>query len=169
VDRVPRPRLCVGVRIRLTFEDTPTQSRGRGTHPFDVDGLAGWDKAPISENTVAAGPPSSSVAKKRRWVGVRKASLVPPYAVFLQGPPGSPRAVQANVGRAASLPDLGPQAKARRGEEGSSRRSAQKPRRQHGGLLHPRRYLRLIERIVFMDVEVAHFLLLGLAGRERAQ
>ena len=28
---VPRPRLCVGVRIRLTFEDTPTQSRGRGT------------------------------------------------------------------------------------------------------------------------------------------
>ena len=30
--RVPRPRLCVGVRIRLTFEDTPTPSRGRGTH-----------------------------------------------------------------------------------------------------------------------------------------
>ena len=24
-------RLCVGVQIRLTFEDTPTQSRGRGT------------------------------------------------------------------------------------------------------------------------------------------
>jgi len=30
--RVPRPRLCVGVRIGLTFEDTPTPSRGRGTH-----------------------------------------------------------------------------------------------------------------------------------------
>jgi hypothetical protein len=29
--RVPRPRLCVGVRMRLTLADTPTQSRGRGT------------------------------------------------------------------------------------------------------------------------------------------
>ena len=31
LSRVPRPRLCVGVRTRLTFEDTPTPSRERGT------------------------------------------------------------------------------------------------------------------------------------------
>jgi hypothetical protein len=40
------------------------------------------------------------------------------------------------------------------------------PAGQRGGLLHPRRHLRLVELVVFMDVEVAHFLVLGLAGRD---
>src|SRR5271166_2453674 len=43
------------------------------------------------------------------------------------------------------------------------------PAGQRGGLLHPRRHLRLVELVVFMDVEVAHFLVLGLAGGDRTQ
>ena len=41
--------------------------------------------------------------------------------------------------------------------------------RQPAGLLHPGGELRFIKLVVFVDVEVAHFLLLGLAGREGAQ
>ena len=36
---------------------------------------------------------------------------------------------------------------------------------QLAGLLHPNGELSFVERIVLVDVEVAHFLLLGLAGR----
>ena len=38
---------------------------------------------------------------------------------------------------------------------------------QLAGLLHPIGELGFIERVVFVDVEVAHFLLLGFAGGER--
>src|ERR1700694_2466078 len=43
------------------------------------------------------------------------------------------------------------------------------PAGQRGGLLHPRRHLRLVELVVLMDVEVAHFLVLGLAGGDRTE
>jgi len=49
---VPRPRLCVGVRIRLTFEDTPTQSRGRGTQKR-VNGVE-WHPAAAGLGSVMA-------------------------------------------------------------------------------------------------------------------
>ena len=41
--------------------------------------------------------------------------------------------------------------------------------RQLAGLLHPRGELSFVEPVVLTDVEVAHFLVLGLAGRERTQ
>src|SRR6476646_8027400 len=41
--------------------------------------------------------------------------------------------------------------------------------RQFARLLHPIRELRLVKHFVLSDVEVAHFLLLGLAGRKRPQ
>src|SRR5436305_1062258 len=40
---------------------------------------------------------------------------------------------------------------------------------QLAGLLHPGGDLRFVERVVLMDVEVAHFLLLGIARGERTQ
>src|SRR3546814_1757969 len=40
---------------------------------------------------------------------------------------------------------------------------------QLAGLLHPSGDLRLVELVVLVDVEVAHFLVLGLAGGHRAQ
>ena len=40
---------------------------------------------------------------------------------------------------------------------------------QLAGLLHPGGELRFVELIVLVDVEVAHFLVLGLAGRHRTQ
>src|SRR5207237_9613460 len=40
---------------------------------------------------------------------------------------------------------------------------------QLAGLLHPSGELSVIELVVLVDVEVAHFLLLGLAGRDRTQ
>src|SRR5262249_53838242 len=40
---------------------------------------------------------------------------------------------------------------------------------QLAGLLHPIGELSFVEAVVLVDVEVAHFLLLGLAGRDRAQ
>src|ERR1700730_2026972 len=43
------------------------------------------------------------------------------------------------------------------------------PAGQRGGLLYPRRHLRLVELVVLMDVEVARFLVLGLAGGDRTQ
>src|SRR5262249_3777454 len=52
---------------------------------------------------------------------------------------------------------------------------APRPDRSHSfagqlaGLLHPIGELRLVELVVLVDVEVAHFLLLGLAGRARTQ
>src|SRR5262245_47316635 len=41
--------------------------------------------------------------------------------------------------------------------------------RQLAGLLHPIGELRFVELVVLVDVEVAYFLLLGLAGGERPQ
>src|SRR5438093_2488256 len=41
--------------------------------------------------------------------------------------------------------------------------------RQLAGLFHPSRHLHLVEMVVLVDVEVAHFLLLGLAGGEWSQ
>src|SRR3954470_24023502 len=41
--------------------------------------------------------------------------------------------------------------------------------RQSARLLHPSGQLRLVDRFAFVNVEIAHALLLGLAGRERAQ
>src|SRR5438105_14962293 len=40
---------------------------------------------------------------------------------------------------------------------------------QLAGLLHPSGELSFVEGVVLVDVEVAHFLLLGLAGRDRTQ
>src|SRR5262249_12272550 len=41
--------------------------------------------------------------------------------------------------------------------------------RQFAGLCHPGRELRFVERVVLADVEIAHVLVPGLAGRQRAQ
>ena len=43
------------------------------------------------------------------------------------------------------------------------------PAGQGGRLPDPRRHLRLVELVVLADVEVAHFLVLGLAGRDGTQ
>src|SRR6059036_3582404 len=43
------------------------------------------------------------------------------------------------------------------------------PAGQRGGLLHPHHHELLVELVVFVDVEVAHVLVLGLAGRKRTQ
>src|SRR5215471_11362158 len=43
------------------------------------------------------------------------------------------------------------------------------PAGQSGGLLHPRRHLHLVEWVVFVDVEVARVLALGLSRGERTQ
>src|SRR5438874_12281195 len=40
---------------------------------------------------------------------------------------------------------------------------------QLAGLLHPSGELSFVERVVLMDVEVAHFLLFGIAGGARTQ
>src|SRR5207247_11168465 len=40
---------------------------------------------------------------------------------------------------------------------------------QLAGLLHPSGELSFVDLVVLVDVEVAHFLLLGLAGRDRTQ
>src|SRR5262245_43723196 len=40
---------------------------------------------------------------------------------------------------------------------------------QRGGLLHPVRHLRLVELIVFVDIAVAHVLVLAGTGRGRSQ
>src|SRR5919106_4888021 len=44
-------------------------------------------------------------------------------------------------------------------------RSRAAPAGQSAGLLHPGRKPRLVDRIVLVDVEVAHVLVLGFAGR----
>jgi hypothetical protein len=43
------------------------------------------------------------------------------------------------------------------------------PAGQGGCLPDPRPHLRLVELVVLVDVDVAHVLVLGLAGRERSQ
>src|SRR5947207_12874123 len=43
------------------------------------------------------------------------------------------------------------------------------PAGRRGGLLHPRRHLRLVELVVFMDVDIARVLALAGAGRDRSQ
>src|SRR3954468_11316405 len=47
--------------------------------------------------------------------------------------------------------------------------SALAPAGQRAGLLHPVRELSLVELLVLVDVEIAHVVVLGLAGRERTQ
>src|SRR5262245_50244294 len=49
------------------------------------------------------------------------------------------------------------------------RRRSQSFARQLAGLLHPIGELGFVELVVLVDVEVANFLLLGLAGGERTQ
>src|SRR5215510_11304337 len=52
-----------------------------------------------------------------------------------------------------------------------STRSESRPEKagQRGGLLHPARHLRLVELVAFVDVDVAHVLVLAGAGRDRPQ
>ncbi len=55
------------------------------------------------------------------------------------------------------------------GGDRASGRSARLPAGQRGGLLHPRRHLRLVELVVFIDVDIARVLALAGAGRDRSQ
>jgi hypothetical protein len=69
-DRVPRPRLCVGVRIRLTLEATATQSRGRGTHSLSCEtacNLIDWNDSRSLDVLAAASAEAGIFANAIKW------------------------------------------------------------------------------------------------------
>ena len=94
---MPRPRLCVGVRIRLTFENTPTPSRGRGTR----------QAAGRHEENSAASPRRISVTDPRSFFFLIQPMRRPPFEFASSVDPcGRPLDRQSRCGDRAGLSQL---------------------------------------------------------------